>query len=589
MRFVMSLHIDRGDTIMDENNNIRDEALFKAIDKGKKKKRLKRIITVLIIIAVVAVGLIIAVNRLQAKVRDAVSTQDDKILTWAVTKGSVSTTVSGEGALSDVDAEDITIPDSVEVDEILVDPNTPVSKGDVLATVDMDTVTAALADVQEQIAEKDKDLAKASSETAATIVKAGVSGRVKIIYAQPGDDIAACMVEHGALAVISQDKYMCVTIPAGSLAVGDSLKVIRENGSELSGKVESTALGNAVIIVPDKDAMPGEHATVLGKDGEELGKADLEIHNPIKVTGHTGVISAVQAKLNQQAGTNTVLFRIKDASAASKYSAILKERRDLEETLAALLTIYRDGAIRAPFDGTVLTIEDKDGEDSASQSSAQDNTQSMSMFAMGMGDLSAFGQGAAATSNTSSSSSASSTDGDEKKILTMSRDEQMSVKFSVDEADILALEVGQEAVITIDSIGVEEYRGVLTEIDRTASSKSGVTSYSATVTFDKGDFMLSGMTAKVIITISDTGDVLIVPTDAVNKTSASAYVYTGSDPATGQLLNPVTVSCGVSNKDYTEIRSGLSEGDIVYYTKANTNFWDMYGFGGSGSSSGFGY
>ena len=113
MRFVMSLHIDRGDTIMDENNNIRDEALFKAIDKGKKKKRLKRIITVLIIIAVVAVGLIIAVNRLQAKVRDAVSTQADKILTWAVTKGSVSTTVSGEGALSDVDAEDITIPDSV--------------------------------------------------------------------------------------------------------------------------------------------------------------------------------------------------------------------------------------------------------------------------------------------------------------------------------------------------------------------------------------------------------------------------------------------------------------------------------------------
>ncbi|MBQ6372037.1 MAG: hypothetical protein IJJ22_02815 [Oscillospiraceae bacterium] len=573
---------------MDENKN-RDEALFKALDKGKKKKRIKRIITVLIIVAVIAVALIIAVNRLQAKVRDAVSAQTDKVLTWAVTTGSVSTTVSGEGAISDVDTEDITIPDSVELDEILVDPNTPVSKGDVLATVDMNTVTAALADVQDQISEKDKDLAKASSETAATIIKAGVSGRVKIIYAQPGDDIAACMVEHGALAVISQDKYMCVSIPAGELSVGDSLKVIRENGSELSGRVESTALGNAVILVPDKDAMPGEHVTVLDKDDVELGKADLEIHNPIKVTGHTGVISAVQAKLNQQAGTNTVLFRIKDASTASKYSSILKERRDLEDTLAALLTIYRDGAVRAPFDGTVLTIEDGDESDSSAQTSSQDTSSTMGMFAMGMGDFSAFGQGTAPAASSASSPSDSSSDSNEKKILTMSRDEQMSVKFPVDESDILALEVGQEAVVTIDSIGVGEYGGVLTEIDRTASSKSGVTSYSATVTFDKGEFMLSGMTAKVIITISDTGDVLIVPTDAVNKTSASAYVYTASDPVTGQLLNPVTVSCGVSNDDYTEIRSGLSAGDIIYYTKANNNFWDMYGFGGSGSSSGFGY
>ena len=171
--------------------------------------------------------------------------------------------------------------------------------------------------------------------------------------------------------------------------------------------------------------------------------------------------------------------------------------------------------------------------------------------------------------------------------MTLSRDKEMSVKFSVDESDILALEVGQEATVTIDSIGVEKYKGVLTEIDRTANSKSGVTTYSATVTFEKAEFMLSGMTADVVITISDTGDVLIVPTDAVNKTSASAYVYTAADPVTGQLLNPVTVSCGVSNDDYTEIRSGLSEGDIVYYSKSENNFWDMYGFGGT--SSGFGF
>ena len=84
-----------------------------------------------------------------------------------------------------------------------------------------------------------------------------------------------------------------------------------------------------------------------------------------------------------------------------------------------------------------------------------------------------------------------------------------------------------------------------------------------------------------MITISGTDDVLIIPTDALNRTSASAYVYTGYDEKTGQFLNPVTVSPGVSNKEWTEIRSGLNEGDTVFYTKESNPFW-MYGFGMDG-------
>ena len=569
---------------MDENRN-RDEALFTAIDKGKKKKRRKRILTVVIIIAVIALALFFAVRHLQTKVREAVSSQSASVLTWTVTYGSVNTTVSGSGAVSDVDAEAICVPDGVEVDEILVEANTPVKKGDILATVDMDTVSAALADVQKQIADKDKDISKISAKAPSDVIKAGVSGVVKILYAQPGDDVATCMVEHGALAVISQDKYMSAVIGTDALAVGEGVTVLREGGEELNGKVESASRGKAVILVSDKNAMPGETVTVLDKDGKKLGTCALEIHNPIKVTGHTGIISEVLAKENQQVGGGTAVFRVKDASVASEYSSILKERRELEDTLGALLTIYRDGAVRAPFDGTVLTIE-KEDENSSAQTSSQDASQGAGMMSFGM-DYSALLPGVAVPSSAASSSESSS-DSDKKKILTLSKDEQMSVKFSVDESDILALEVGQEAVVTIGSIGVGEYIGTVTEIDRTASSNSGVTTYSATVTFDKAPLMLGGMTADVVITISGTDNVLYVPNDAVTRTSASAFVYTGYDSETAQFLNPVTVEIGISNKDYTEIRGGLSEGDTVYYTKAQSDFWDMYGFGG-GSGGGFGY
>ena len=570
---------------MDENKN-RDEALFTALDKGKKKKKRKRIITILIVIAVIAAALVFAVRNLQAKVRDAVSSQSASVLTWVVAYGSVNTTVSGSGAISDVDTEDICVPDGVEVEEILVEANASVSRGDVLATVDMDTVSAALADVQSQLADKDKEISKISAKAASDVIKAGVSGVVKIIYAQPGDDVATCMVEHGALAVISQDKYMSAVITADALSIGDSVTVVRENGDELRGKVDSTARGNAVILVSDKDAMPDENVTVFDEDGKELGSCALEIHNPIKVTGHTGVIADVLARENQQVGGGTALFRVKDASTASEYSSILKERRELEDTLSALLTIYRDGAVRAPFDGTVLSIEEDD--DSSSQGTSQDTSQNTGTPSYGLTDYSALLTGGTTAVSSSSSSDASSSDSKEKKLLTLSRDEQMSVKFSVDESDILALEVGQEAVVTIGSIGVGEYVGTVTEIDRTASSGSGVTTYSATVTFDKGAFMLSGMTADVVITISGSDNVLYVPNDAVTRTSASAFVYTAYDSATGQFSGPVTVEIGISNKDYTEIRSGLSEGDTIYYTKAQSDFWDMYGFGGPGSG-GFGY
>lgn len=570
---------------MDENRN-RDEALFTAIDKEKKKKMRKRIITVVVVLAVIALALFFAVRHLQTKVREAVSSQSASVLTWTVTYGSVNTTVSGSGAVSDVDAEDISVPDGVEVDEILVEANTPVKKGDILATVDMDTVSAALADVQKQIADKDKDISKISAKAPSDVIKAGVSGVVKILYAQPGDDVATCMVEHGALAVISQDKFMSAVIGTDALAVGDGVTVLREDGEELSGKVESASRGKAVVLVSDKSAMPGETVTVLDKDGKKLGSCALEIHNPIKVTGHTGIISEVLAKENQQVGGGTAVFRVKDASVASEYSSILKERRELEDTLGALLTIYRDGAVRAPFDGTVLTIE-KEGENGSAQAPSQDASQSAGMMSFGM-DYSALLPGAASSSSAASSSESSSSDSGKKKILTLSKDEQMSVKFSVDESDILALEVGQEAVVTIGSIGVGEYVGTVTEIDRTASSNSGVTTYSATVTFDKAPLMLGGMTADVVITISGTDNVLYVPNDAVTRTSASAFVYTGYDSETAQFLNPVTVEIGISNKDYTEIRGGLSEGDTVYYTKAQSDFWDMYGFGG-GSGGGFGY
>ena len=543
---------------MDEQRN--DDVLFEALNREKKKKRNRRIRRIVIVLAVVTLLLVYAVNTLQKRVRETVAAQTDAIKSSVVTIGTVSTTVSGSGTIRDMDTEEISVPAGVKITEVLVESGDKVLSGDVLATVENADVLNALADVQKQIDAKDAEMENAASEAVDEILRAKVSGRIKKIYAQPGDGVAACMVRNGALAVISQDGYMALEIENSSLKTGDTVSLLRADGSSLTGEVDRIYSGKAVILTDDRLPEVEEELTVKNSAGEILGHAAVYIHSPVRVTGYTGTVDYLSVKENDNVWEGASIFRLRDTKTPARYDSIVKEREELEKTLLALLTIYRDGALCAPFDGTVLTVEyDEDNNMAAAAKSV--SSQSAAYPAQ-------------------SGNSVSAVSKEETKVLTLSRDKKMSVAIPVDETDILALQPGQEAVLTVEAIGRDSYHGFITELDRSADSSGGVTSYTATVTFDKAEHMLAGMTADVIINISGRENVLILPAEAVNRTSASAYVFTGYVAETGMLTDPKTVTVGVSNEEYTEIRSGLSEGETVYY-KENNSFDFMMGYYGA--------
>ena len=543
---------------MDEQRN--DDVLFEALNREKKKKRNRRIRRIVIILAVVALLLAYAVNTLQKRVRETVAAQTDAIKSSVVTIGTVSTIVSGSGTIRDMDTEEISVPAGVKITEVLVESGDKVLSGDVLATVENADVLNALADVQKQIDAKDAEMENAASEAVDEILRAKVSGRIKKIYAQPGDSVAACMVRNGALAVISRDGYMALEIENSSLKTGDTVSLLRADGSSLTGEVDRIYSGKAVILTDDWLPEIEEELTVKNSAGEILGHAAVYIHSPVRVTGYTGTVDYLSVKENDNVWEGASIFRLRDTKTPARYDSIVKEREELEKTLLALLTIYRDGALCAPFDGTVLTVEyDEDNNMAAAAKSV--SSQSAAYPAQ-------------------SGNSVSAVSKEETKVLTLSRDKKMSVAIPVDETDILALQPGQKAVLTVEAIGRDSYHGFITELDRSADSSGGVTSYTATVTFDKAEHMLAGMTADVIINISGRENVLILPAEAVNRTSASAYVFTGYVAETGMLTDPKTVTVGVSNEEYTEIRSGLSEGETVYY-KENNSFDFMMGYYGA--------
>lgn len=533
---------------MSEQNQ-RAEELFETLSKNKKMRRRRIIRTVLITIAVIAAILIAVVVTLTKNVEKKFAAAAADVQVFQVTTGTIHTIVSGNGVLTEEDLEEIDVPSGVKVNEVMVDAGDTVKKGDLLATVDMATVMTSLSSLQDQMQELDKAINDAKGEEAGTQITAGVSGRVKIIYAEPEMDVSLCMAEHGALAVLSLDGCMAMDLKTDKLSKGSLVSVTREGGKVLEGHVSAISGDTATILISDNGPKFGEEVTVSTKDGTVLGKAELYIHNPLGITGIAGTVRSVAAKENAAVTSTSALFNLKNTRFSANYDTLLRNRSDLEEILMDLLTIYRDGALLAPMDGVISSVLfDKDASSEAAATAAS----SAAMYGYAA---------AAATAPVS-----------EGTILTLYPDLQMTVTIGIDETDILSLQEGQEAEIVVESVGEEVYPGSVTEINKVADTSTGVTQYSAEVTLDKAPGMLPGMTADVDIKIEGNENALIIPVEALHQTSTGAFVYTTFDEETQQYGGKVDVTAGMQNDNYAEILSGLQEGDTVYYTKQENIF-----------------
>lgn len=470
-----------------------------------------------------------------------------------VISGSISTSVYGSGRLSDDDVEKLEIPSGVKLKEIRVSPGDKVDGGTLLASVNVNSVLAAMNDVSDQLSTLDSSISAAASSSGVSYISASVSGRIKKIYAAAGDSVSGVMYEHGALMLLSLDGYMAVDIDAPSLSAGDSVTVTGEGGASYAGTVDSVTGGTATVLVSDNSTAYGESVTVADENGKALGSGALYIHDELKIMGYTGTVSYVSVSENSAVYSGSTLLSLSGGAESAGYDALLEQRAELEDELSQLIAIYREGGVYSGLSGTVKAVNavDEDDEDSSSE----DET-------------------------------------DTEQYFSISPDETMSISVSVDESEILSVSVGQSAEVTIDSINGESFTGTVTEIDRAGTSSSGVTTYTAVISIEKTDAMLAGMSASATIKIDGVENALLIPVDALNRTSSGYYVYTECDEESGTLGGMVEVTAGISNSVYAEITSGLSEGDTVYYTEKEDNAFSfaMPGsdFGGAPGGGDFG-
>lgn len=522
-------------------NNEKDEALFQQVQALKKRKQRRVTITVVSIVALVLIAIAVAVVTLQAKVRTQFASNGPDVKTYQAKVGRISTLVSGTGTLESVDAEEVTLPAGVEVEEVLVSAGDTLKAGDAIATVKSASVMTALASAQDKLDDLDDQISKAKNDSVSSYLSSGVSGRVKMVYAQAEDNVVDVMTEHGALALLSLDGLMCVTVDA-QLEPQAAVTVVTSDGLSYPGTVESAAGSKSTVTLTDNGPKYRDTVTVQS-EGAAMGTGVLEIHNPIAITGYAGTVRYVNAQENQLVYTGSSLFSLTNTGYTANFDSLLQERTKTENTLNTLIALLRTGNLEAGFDGTVSSVDYS--EDAPITNAAGDTV-----------------------------------------MVTMAPDESICVNVGIDETDILSLALGQTAEVTVSSVSDEPMMGTVTEITKVGTSTSGVTQYSAVVTLPKDPKMLSGMSATVDIQIEGVDDVVLIPVDALHTTRNVSFVYTSYNEETKEYGDRVDVVTGASNSNFVEIVSGLKEGDTVYYTeRVVNNFFMMPGMTGRNNSN----
>ncbi|MBO4680856.1 MAG: HlyD family efflux transporter periplasmic adaptor subunit [Clostridiales bacterium] len=536
--------------------------------KVKKSTIVKIVVIVGVLVAAAAAGVIYLRKYVSTKFADN-STE------YSSAKASVmdlSTRVSGTGSLSDTDIEEYEMPDNVEIDEVVVEVGDKVTEGQTIAKINTNSVLAAMYEVQHKMDEIDSQLQKASEQKAATTIKSTVKGRVKAIYVTKGSNVINTMTEKNALMILSLDGYMKVEIDAGDLTAGKKVSV-EVNGKKYKGTVKSVAEGKAKILITDNGTALGADAKVTSTDGKKTyGTAKLEVNSPLSIVSYAGKVTSINVKVNQSIKKGKVLMKLNSTSYTANYDKLIKERADLAEDLADLLKIYNDGAILARMSGTIKTVPSTEDSEATSSSSSSSTSSSSGYYGY-------YGS--------SSSSSTTSTTTEKSNSFTICPDKKMTIEVSVDETDILSISKGQSAEVTIDSLE-QTFTGTITDIDKSGTTSDGTVGYTAEITIDKVDGMLSGMSASVLIAVTEYKNSIVIPVEALNNTGSSYFVYTTYDEETKQLGGMVEVKLGIQNDTYAQITEGLQEGDEVWYKKAEENPFEKYMNRSNGNRSGSG-
>lgn len=163
-------------------------------------------------------------------------------------------------------------------------------------------------------------------------------------------------------------------------------------------------------------------------------------------------------------------------------------------------------------------------------------------------------------------------------------------EISLNEVDAAKVKVGERATLTFDALPDLKINGEVAEIDVVGAVSQGVVSYTVKITFDTrpvlrgvshaedGDERVKpGMSVSADIVTESKNDILMIPNAAVKSRDGFYFVeipenqnlasQRGGANAAGVTFSNLpsrrAIETGISNDEFTEVVSGLEEGEVV--------------------------
>lgn len=153
------------------------------------------------------------------------------------------------------------------------------------------------------------------------------------------------------------------------------------------------------------------------------------------------------------------------------------------------------------------------------------------------------------------------------------------VELTIDEIDIGRISVGQPASITLDAYPNVTFAGEVDLVKSIPEEVGGVIAYPVRIKITEAAPVpfLDGMTASARLTVEQVENALLVPNWAVRTDQASSETYTYCYCVEGSEITRKPVETGARNETYTQVVSGLEEGETIALVSEERDLFEFQG------------
>lgn len=493
-------------------------------------KHKKKIIILSVVGVIVLLG-VVGYLQMRARMDEMSKTAYDIV---AVQRGTVEVKVKGAGAVEPLFDNTVYAGFAGTVKEVYVQEGDRVSADDVIAVFESSALLTQRDTLQSQLDEVDAAIAMMRSTSGSSSVEAPIGGMLKVLYGQAGDAVDAIMERHGALAIISPDELMEVSVSlSGEVKPADRVTVTVDTKSA-KGTVYSIRGGWAAVRFDDDGFAVGDTAMVTAEDGASLGEGPVTVANPVMVTARGGVISRVHKSQGSDISRGTKLFSLEGEILTPQLYAQIEQRQSLRSELDAVLEDLDSLSVRAGTEGVVS------GLDLSPNQTVQEG----------------------------------------KALFTVQSSDQIKIDVQIDEIDIVNIEIGETASVSFDALSGESYSASVTKINPIGVSENNVTRFTVTLLLENAPSVMIGMSADVEIISQRAENALLIPAHAIQIIGGEKYVALEGDvdEKAGTANASHRVETGVTDGVSIEITQGLSEADRVAVPQIRTSGMQMWNF-----------